>query len=140
MSDICLFCRLLRGEIPSTRLYEDEHTVAFLDIGPLVKGHALVIPKRHVGSLAEISDEDLGRVMATARVIARAQLNGLKADGVNIFQANGAAAGQVVPHLHVHVVPRFEDDGHHWNWIPHSYAGPDEMKETGERIRNGMRA
>lgn len=140
MSETCLFCRLLRGEIPSTRVYEDETTLAFLDIGPIVKGHTLVIPKRHCASLADAPRETVMQVMVTAQKIAQAQLNGLRADGVNIFQATGAAAGQVVPHFHVHVVPRFESDGHHWNWRAQRYEQPGEMAQLAERLRAGLRA
>jgi len=139
MSATCLFCKILRGEIPSTRVFEDEHTLAFLDIGPIIKGHTLVIPKKHAESIAEIAEADLHHVMSVARRIARAQLNGLRADGVNIFQANGAAAGQVVPHMHVHVVPRYATDGHHWNWKAGKYDRPEEMKECADRLKSGLR-
>ena len=128
MSADCLFCKIVAGEIPSARVYEDADVLAFVDIGPIVKGHTLVIPRQHWESLADAPADVLARVMAAAREIARAQMNALGADGVNLFQANGAAAGQVVPHLHVHVVPRFKTDGHHWNWTARKYDSPDEMK------------
>lgn len=139
MSENCIFCKIIRGEIPSTRVFEDEHTLAFLDIGPLVKGHTLVIPKQHFDSLRDAAPEAAAQVMVTAQKIARAQLNGLGADGVNIHQANGRVAGQVVPHLHVHVVPRFKDDGYHWNWKAGKYAGADESNGVAERIRQGLK-
>lgn len=139
MSENCIFCKIIRGEIPSTRVYEDEHTLAFLDIGPLVKGHTLIIPKQHFDSLRDAAPEAAAQVMVTAQKIARAQLNGLGADGVNIHQANGRVAGQVVPHLHVHVVPRFKDDGYHWNWKAGKYAAPDEAAGVAEKIRQGLK-
>ena len=116
MSANCIFCKIIAGAIPSTRVYEDAHVLAFMDIGPVIKGHTLVIPKQHVDPITAAPADVLARVMAVVQKIAQAQMNGLKADGVNILQANGAAAGQVVPHLHFHVVPRFKTDGHHWNW------------------------
>lgn len=138
MNDHCLFCRLIKGEIPSTRVFEDEETLAFLDIGPIVKGHTLVVPKRHYGALTDAPPEVLAAVMRSVQRVARALFNGLGADGVNIFQANGAAAGQVIPHLHVHVIPRFTHDGHHWNWRAQRYEQPNEMEAIAERIRAGL--
>jgi histidine triad (HIT) family protein len=134
----CIFCKILAGEIPSTRIYEDAHVVAFMDIGPIVKGHALVIPREHVENITQASPAMLAQVIEVARKVAQAQLNGLKADGVNIFQANGAVAGQVVPHLHFHVVPRFKNDRHHWNWVAKKYDSFDEMKQLAEAIRKAL--
>ena len=134
----CLFCKIAAGEIPSIRIYENDHVLAFMDIGPIVKGHALVIPKDHHNPLADTPDEVLARVIAVVRRVARAQQEGLGADGVNIHQANGAAAGQVVPHVHFHVIPRFKHDGHHWNWTPHAYAEPAEAQGLADRIRAAL--
>lgn len=131
----CIFCKIVAGTIPSTKLYEDEDVLAFMDIGPLVHGHALVIPKTHHNLLADTPDDVLAKVIAVVRRIARAQQEGLGADGVNIHQANRSVAGQVVPHLHFHVVPRFANDGHHWNWTPHPYADQSEVTALAERIR-----
>ncbi|MBU1693827.1 MAG: HIT domain-containing protein [Verrucomicrobia bacterium] len=139
MNESCIFCKIIRGEIPSTRVFEDEHTLAFLDIGSLVKGHTLVIPKHHYNSLTDAPPEVAAQIMATAQKIAQAQLNGLAADGVNIHQANGRVAGQVVPHLHIHVVPRFKEDGYHWNWKAGRYERPEEMNDLAEKIRQGLK-
>ena len=136
MKTDCIFCGIVAGEIPSTRIFEDEHTLAFLDIGPLVKGHALVIPKTHCDPLTATPPELLAACMLTVQRVARAQTEALGADGINVHQANGAAAGQVVPHLHFHVVPRFRQDGHHWNWHPSLYETPDEMNALGEKLRS----
>jgi histidine triad (HIT) family protein len=135
MSPSCVFCRICAGEVPSVRVYEDEETVAFLDIAPIVKGHTLVVPRRHCERITDAPDAVLARLIAMVRRIADAQVRGLGADGVNVTQANGAAAGQVVPHLHFHVIPRFESDGHHWNWRSKSYADPEEGRGFAERIR-----
>ena len=134
----CIFCKIVAGEIPSIKIYEDADTLAFMDIGPVVKGHALVIPRQHVENITQASPALLARLIEGARRVAQAQLNGLKADGVNIFQANGAVAGQVVPHLHFHVVPRFKSDGHHWNWAAKKYDSLDEMKRLAEAIRQAL--
>ncbi len=134
MSDACIFCRIVDGTIPATRLYEDGEVLAFLDIGPIVKGHALVIPKKHLDPLTEVPADLLGRVMEVVQRVARAQVEGLKADGVNLHQCNGRAAGQEVEHVHFHVIPRFLDDGHHWNWHAGSYDSDEEMRETAGRL------
>lgn len=138
MSANCLFCRIVAGEIPSTRVYEDADTLAFMDIGPIIKGHTLVIPKKHYDPITRTPEDVLAKVMAVVRKIAQAQMNGLKADGVNVLNANGEAAGQQVPHIHFHVVPRFKTDGHHWNWAAKKYDSLDEMKKMAEEIRKAL--
>lgn len=134
----CLFCKIVAGEIPAIRVYENEHVLAFMDIGPIVKGHALVIPKAHHDPLAATPDDVLAHVIAAVRLVAHAQQEGLGADGVNIHQASGAAAGQVVPHLHFHVIPRFKHDGHHWNWTAHPYADLSEAAALADRIKAAL--
>jgi histidine triad (HIT) family protein len=137
MSD-CIFCKIVNKEIPATQVYEDETVLAFMDIGPIVKGHVLVIPKTHYDPVTETPDEIIAQVHLVAKKIAQAQMNALGADGVNIMQNNGAAAGQEVPHLHVHVIPRFNNDGHHWNWKPKSYENFDEMTELATQLQNQL--
>ena len=134
----CLFCKIAAGDIPAIRIYENDHVLAFMDIGPIVKGHALVIPKANHNLLADTPDDVLAQVIAAVRLVARAQQEGLGADGVNIHQANGAAAGQVVPHLHFHVVHRFKHDGHHWNWTAHPYADRSEAVALADRIQAAL--
>ncbi len=138
MSD-CIFCKIVEKQIPATILYEDDEVLAFMDIGPIVKGHALVIPKRHCDPITETPDELLAKLHLVAKRIAAAQMNGLGADGVNIMQNNGAAAGQEVPHIHVHVIPRFADDGHHWNWNPKAYDDIDEMNALANQIQTHLK-
>ncbi|MCS6771773.1 MAG: HIT family protein [Kiritimatiellae bacterium] len=136
----CVFCRILRGELPCQAVYEDDATLAFLDIGPIIKGHTLVIPKIHVERITDVPAEALGRVMQTVQRVAGALFRGLGADGVNVHQTNGAAAGQTVPHVHFHVIPRFEGDGHSWNWRAGAYSGGAEMAEFARRIRGGLQS
>lgn len=138
MNNTCIFCKIVKGEIPSTKVYEDEAVLAFMDIAPIIKGHTLVIPKEHWDDIFSTPASMLARVAAVAQKIALAQMNGLKADGVNIVQANRKAAGQIVPHLHVHVIPRFVTDGHHWNWAAKKYENIEEMTRFAESIRSGL--
>lgn len=131
----CLFCKIVAKEIPSTMVYEDDLVLVFMDIGPIIKGHALVVSKKHYDPVTETPDDVLAKLHQVAKRIARAQMNGLGADGVNIMQNNGKAAGQEVPHIHVHVIPRFNDDGHHWNWNAGKYDDFDEMAELAGKMR-----
>ena len=100
-----IFAKILRGDIPCIKLYEDEHTLAFMDIMPQTDGHALVIPKEHATTLFELSDAAAAACMSTVRKIGNAQKKGLGADGVVLMQLNGPGAGQTVPHFHIHVIP-----------------------------------
>ncbi len=137
MSD-CIFCKIANKEIPATILFEDDDLLVFMDIGPIIKGHALVIPKKHYDPVTETPDELLAKLHLAAKRIAQAQMNGLGADGVNIMQNNGTAAGQEVPHIHVHVIPRFEGDGHHWNWNAKKYDDFNEMAELADKMRKHL--
>ncbi len=108
----CLFCKIIAGEIPAEKIYEDEKTFAFLDINPVNPGHTLVIPKEHSKNILDISSESLARVMETVRKLSPAIKTGVSAEGINIHINNEQVAGQVVFHTHVHILPRFSDDGH----------------------------
>jgi histidine triad (HIT) family protein len=134
MSD-CIFCKIVAGEIPATTVYEDDETLVFMDIGPIIKGHALVIPKKHYDPVTETPDDVLARLHVVAKKVAKAQMNGFHADGVNIMQNNGKEAGQEVEHIHIHVIPRFKGDGHHWNWNTRKYEDFGEMNELAEKMR-----
>lgn len=107
----CIFCKILAGDIPSYSLYEDEDTYVFLDINPVSNGHLLVIPKKHAETLTDLDEATAGAVFRTVRNVAEALENSLEPNGVNILQNNGAAAGQEVGHVHVHIIPRYADDG-----------------------------
>ena len=111
----CIFCKIRKGEIPADKIYEDEHTFAFLDIRPINKGHALVIHKNHHQDIFDTPAEELCAMMATAKKVAEAVVKETNADGVNIGMNNKAVAGQAVWHSHLHIIPRFEGDGlRHW--------------------------
>jgi histidine triad (HIT) family protein len=134
----CIFCKIVKKEIPATLVFEDEAILVFMDIGPIIKGHALVIPKKHYDPITETPDEIVAKLHITAKKIASAQMNAFGADGVNIIQNNGKASGQEVEHIHVHVIPRFDDDGHHWNWNAKSYDDFNEMNELAEKLHNQL--
>lgn len=109
MSDNCIFCQIIAGEIPSYKLYEDDHLLMILDAFPMVEGHALIMPKAHYPSLDTLSPDDHGVLSFLPRAVKAVQeLTG--ADGINLLQNNGTAAGQQVPHLHFHLLPRFKGD------------------------------
>ncbi len=135
MNQDCIFCKIVAGELPACKVYEDKDTLAFMDIGPIIKGHTLVIPKEHWADIHTVPPTLLQKIALATQKIAAAHVAALKCDGVNIIQANGAPAGQTVFHLHFHVIPRFKTDGHSWNWHPRSYAGRDEMEGMAELIR-----
>jgi histidine triad (HIT) family protein len=103
-----IFAKILRGEIPACKVYEDEFTLAFMDVMPQSDGHALVIPKIEASNLFDIAPDALGKLLATTQTIAAAAKSAFNADGITIMQFNGAAAGQTVFHLHFHVIPRYE--------------------------------
>jgi histidine triad (HIT) family protein len=133
----CVFCRLRDGQIPSTHVYEDERTVAFMDINPLNDGHALVIPRAHAATIFDADEADLQAAIVTAKRVARAIRQALRPDGLNMLQANGAAAFQSVPHFHLHLVPRFTGDGKGFDWpmVPGDRA---RIQGVAEKIRAAL--
>lgn len=132
----CIFCKIIKGEIPSCTLYEDETVLAFLDIGPVNPGHTLVIPKTHSRNAMHMSASDFSTFAEALPAIAQAVQKGTNADGINIIFNNESAAGQIVFHTHAHILPRFQDDGHIW-W-PHGSYAEDEMEAYAEKIRNEL--
>jgi histidine triad (HIT) family protein len=128
--DDCLFCRIVAGELPSTRVYEDDRVIAIMDIFPATRGHALVIPRAHARDLHEVSGDDLAAAAAAAQRLAARAVSGLGADGVTIMQSNGRAAWQTVFHYHVHVIPRYDGDPLVLPWTPGtSAADPGELAD-----------
>lgn len=114
----CVFCRIVAGEIPSHKVYEDGATIAFLDINPGSRGHTLVIPKAHAANLFEIEPASACAVTGATQAVARILQKGLQPDGINVVQSNGSAAGQTVFHYHVHLLPRWENDRALGGWHP----------------------
>jgi len=131
-----IFAKILRGEIPCIKLFEDEHTLAFMDIMPQAEGHALVIPKEAATTLFELSDAAAAACMATVRRIGNAQKKSLGAEGIVLMQLNGEAAGQTVPHFHIHVIPGSIADLRR----PHAAVMADmpHLKAVAERISGAI--
>jgi histidine triad (HIT) family protein len=129
----CIFCKVLEGEIPSEKVYEDDHTLAVLDINPWTRGHAVVFPKRHAPNLYEIEEAELGHVAHAAKQLAIKLRDTLKPDGINLLQSNEPAAWQTIFHLHVHVIPRYDDDPLELPTRPQP-AEPEQLAELAKEI------
>ena len=112
----CVFCKIVAGEIPCSKVYEDEHTIAFMDIAPLATYHTLLIPKKHFEFVSDCPSEISEAIGKAMPIVAKAVMKASGADGYNILNNNGSAAGQVVPHIHFHVIPRFENDKIFTQW------------------------
>lgn len=108
--DDCVFCRIIKGEIPCTKIYEDDKILAFLDIAPFNPGHTVIVPKDHHHSITTLGQDYLTAIITLAPAIGTALMRATGAEGFNIVQNNGRVAGQTVPHVHFHVIPRFADD------------------------------
>ena len=133
--DECIFCRIARGEIASSKIYEDDHTVAFLDINPIVKGHSLIIPKQHFETIFEMPPELFKTCCGVVQKVAKAVFKAMEAEGMNILQNNKAVAGQEISHLHFHVIPRFTNDG--WDIpFPGKPYPPGDIDRVLTKIRN----
>jgi histidine triad (HIT) family protein len=130
----CLFCGIVAGDVPAQIVDSDEHTVAFMDINPATRGHALVVPRRHSTDLMDVPEDDLERTMVAARRLARRMEETLEPDGYNVLNSCRPAAWQTIFHYHLHVVPRYDDDPLKLPWIPRA-AEPEEIAAVAERIR-----
>lgn len=133
-----LFTKIARREIPADIVYEDAETIAFLDIHPVNPGHTLVVPKRFVRNVFDADEETFSAAMRTVRHIAPAVRDAVRAEGMNIHSNHEAAAGQVVFHLHIHLIPRFGSDGHHL-WSGKTYP-PGGAETIAQKIRETLRA
>ena len=135
--DDCIFCKIANGEIPSTTVYEDERFRVILDLGPASRGHALILPKNHYEDITGITKEDSAEILPLAGRIGRAMKEGLGCQGFNLVQNNGKAAGQTVMHLHIHVIPRYEDGPDMVSWTPGKPTA-EEMACTEKKIREAL--
>lgn len=133
MSD-CVFCRIVRGELPCSKVYEDERVIGFLDANPISPGHTLILPRAHYATLFEIPEEDLRRCAVASQKVARAVFKAVNAAGLNYLQNNFRPAGQRVDHIHFHLIPRFPRDGFFVPWEVKPYAA-GEMEKTLQKIR-----
>ncbi len=139
MAEQCIFCKIVRGEIPNTTLYEDESVLSFLDIAPAAKGHAIVIPKKHYQTLLDLPHEELKGVMEAVQKIAAATMVALPGvQGFNVVQSNNEAAGQVIPHVHFHIIPRQKEDRLNIAWEP-GKSEAEELKKYAELVKGKMK-
>ena len=132
----CIFCKIIAGQIPSFKIYEDDKVLAFLDINPVNPGHTLVVPKNHAADLIDASEEDVIELIRAVKKLAPAIIKGAGAEGFNLGVNNGGVAGQVVNHLHFHIMPRFSGDGHKlWSGKPY---GENEAQQILEKIKKEL--
>lgn len=131
--DDCIFCKIANGQIPSKTLYEDEDFRVILDLEPAAGGHALILPKEHAANLYELPDDTAGKVMPLAKKMAHIMREKLLCDGLNLVQNNGAVAGQTVEHFHLHIIPRYADDGQEINWVKRKPT-QEELEAVKRRI------
>ena len=129
----CIFCKILAGDVPATIVDEDERTIAFMDIAPATRGHALVIPRVHTADLLSVASEDLQAVFLASQRLARRARHRLKADGVNLVNSCGPTAWQTVFHFHVHVIPRYEGDPLRLPWVP-APGDPQEIAAAAQEL------
>ncbi|MBI1999281.1 MAG: HIT domain-containing protein [Parcubacteria group bacterium] len=129
----CVFCKIIRGELPAEKVYEDERAVAFLDIKPNNLGHVLLVPKEHARNIFDISEETLCKLVPPLKKISHAVKNATGASGINIAMNNELSAGQIIFHAHIHIIPRFEGDS-----TEHKIYRDGEMGEIAGKIRSKM--
>ena len=133
----CVFCRIVAREIPATVVHEDEHTLAFMDLGQVNPGHVLVAVKAHAENLYALNDAQAGAVLRAAARVGRAIRDAFKPEGLSVYQANGKAAGQTVFHFHIHLLPRHEEDGMALTW-PVKNPPREKLEEAAAKIRASM--
>jgi histidine triad (HIT) family protein len=134
-SSSCVFCSIIAGKLPKALLYEDRNILVLMDKYPINVGHTLVIPKIHYDNLLLMPLSEVGKLYALIPVIAKAVIRAVKADGFNIGQNNGRAANQIVPHVHVHIIPRFKEDSPNGRWPVRRVADYTELIEIADKIK-----
>ena len=128
MKDDCIFCKLANGVIPTNSIYEDEDFNVILDLAPATKGHALILPKAHADNLYQLPDETAAKALVLAKKLVTSMTEKLNCDGFNVVQNNGTIAGQTVFHFHMHLIPRYEEDGQRISWKPMEISGEELVK------------
>jgi histidine triad (HIT) family protein len=134
----CIFCQIISGQVPSKKIYEDEHVFAILDIKPANKGHVLLLSKNHYPEMHQIPSNEFGRLFSVAKRISHIMLQSLRAEGTNIFAANGEVAGQRAPHFMIHVIPRFENDGVSVFALPKGEIPKEHYDEVFRRLKDSV--
>lgn len=136
--DNCVFCKIIKKEIPSITVYEDESFLGIMDISPANKGHVILLAKNHVADVFGLDEQTASRAMIVVTKVAKALKEELNCDGINVLQNNGTVAGQTVFHYHIHIIPRYKEDGVSIAWEYQSYE-EGEAKELGESIKRRIR-
>lgn len=134
----CIFCKIVAGEIPAVKVLDEEKVFAFMDINPSTKGHMLAIPKNHAENIIEIPENDLTALIKAVKRCAKAAKEALNAEGITILQLNGKASDQIIPHLHVHIIPRWKNDGlpiSTWEMKP---GDTEEINDIARKIKEHL--
>lgn len=134
----CVFCAIIRGQSPVAKVYEDDTFLAFMDKYPITSGHTLVLPKYHYGDLFQMTDTEVGNMYRVVHTIASAVFNATRAQGLNTGQNNGKAANQIVPHVHVHIIPRYEKDSRDGKWPSRKVTDYKELEELATKIKKNL--
>jgi len=137
MSTDCIFCKIARGEIPATKVVEDDRVLAFMDINPISQGHLLIIPKTHYELIMDMPADLVSHIYSQVPELARALVDVTEAQGVNVLQNNGPCSGQVIPHVHIHLIPRWPADGLGFRW-PAKSADLDELQKLAQAISSAL--
>lgn len=133
----CIFCKIAKGEVPCDKIYEDAEVMAFLDIKPINPGHTLIIPKKHFNNLLDVDDKILSKMMSITKKLSKKLMLITKADGFNVGINNFGVAGQIVNHLHIHIIPRFNRDGYK-SWERKEIIPKNKIQEISNKIKNSL--
>lgn len=135
----CIFCEIINGKSPASKIYEDEYLIAILDLFPLNTGHTLVIPKKHIEFIYELDDDTTGRLFIAGKKISEAiRKTGINPDGINLHLSDGRAAGQEIPHTHLHIIPRYRGDGSGFRFNNKSLAKREDLNKLAEMIKTQL--
>ena len=131
----CIFCKIIEGKVPAVKVLDKDQVIAFMDINPASRGHMLIVPKKHVENIFEISEDDLSAVMNAVKRCAQAVRQALKAEGITVLQLNGKASDQIIPHLHVHIMPRWQNDRLSVSQWEMNEGNIDELQEIAREVK-----
>ena len=134
----CIFCKIIDGEIPAIKVLDEELVIAFMDINPSNQGHMLVVPKKHAENIFEISESDLAATVKAVRRCANAVKEALKAEGITILQLNGKASDQIIPHFHIHIIPRWENDGLPVSTWEMKQGDMEEIEDIARKVKENI--
>ncbi len=134
----CIFCSIINDELDAIRVFENSDFIAFMDKYPINRGHTLILPKNHHESIFTMSDDEVGKLFSAVSFLAKGIIKALDANGLNIGQNNGKAANQIVPHVHVHIIPRYSYDSPNGRWPSRNLISDEELEKIAEKIRASL--